>query len=45
MAELDSEDMLEKALLIGLTTRDQVQAARAEAPDNSADSVLRVLIM
>jgi len=44
MAELDSEDMLEKALLIGLTSREQVQGARAEAVDNSADAVLRVLM-
>lgn len=44
MAELDTEDMLDKVTLIGLATREQCQAARAEATDNSAEAVLRVLL-
>jgi len=44
MAELDTEDMLDKVTLIGLATREQCQAARAEATDSSAEAVLRVLL-
>jgi serine/threonine protein kinase len=44
MAELDTEDMLDRVTLIGLATREQCQAARAEATNNSAEAVLRVLL-
>lgn len=44
MAELDAADMLERVTMIGLASREQCQAARAEAVDNSAESVLRVLL-
>jgi tRNA A-37 threonylcarbamoyl transferase component Bud32/CheY-like chemotaxis protein len=44
MAEVDAESFAEQAILIGLTTREQMREAREDAEDGSLESLSRVLV-
>ncbi|WP_435018876.1 protein kinase domain-containing protein [Tundrisphaera sp. TA3] len=44
MHEIDAQTLLEQASLIGLISRDQAKAVRADAEDGSIEAVTRVLL-
>ncbi len=44
MAELDAESLAEQVVLLGLLSREQIRAARAEAADGSSDAIVRTLL-